>query len=240
MPVHNKSKAHYQVLKEYVLERIVSGQWPVNTRIPSESELTKTFSVSRMTVNRALRELAELDVIRRVQGVGSFVSEYKNESTLFEVRSIRNDINSKGQVHSAEVLKQTTRYCNAELSIKMGVKTGAPVFYTALLHKANGLPIQLEERYVNPVVAPDYCFSDWSSELPHDYLIRVAPLQKAEHICEASMPSCEERKILRLERNEPLLIMRRRTWSKGLVASWVRFSHPGSRYRLKGSFTFGE
>lgn len=240
MAGHSKPKAHYQVLKEYVLEKIVSGQWPVHTQIPSESELTKTFSISRMTVNRALRELADLDIIHRVQGVGSFVSEGSNESTLFEVRSIRDDINAQGQVHSAEVLAQKKRHCKTDLALKLKLKPEALVFYTVLLHKANGVPIQLEERYVNPVVAPDYLSFDWISELPHDYLTRVAPLQGAEHICEASMGSDNERNILRVKPGEPLLVLIRRTWSRGLVASWVRLVHPGSRYRLKGSFSIGK
>ena len=51
-------KALYQQVKAHILEKIESGQWPPDTKIPSENQLVKTLKVSRMTVNRALRELS--------------------------------------------------------------------------------------------------------------------------------------------------------------------------------------
>lgn len=236
---NNKPRAHYKVLKEYVLARITSGDWPVNSKIPSESELTREFGVSRMTVNRALRELSDLDVIDRVQGVGSFVSEGRSESTLFEVRSIRDEIESHGHVHTSEVVKLEELPCKAELALKLDLEAGQSVFHSIHIHKANDHPIQIEDRYVNPKAAPEYLRADWSNELAHDYLVRVAPLQRAEHICEAAIASDREQELLELKKNEPVLILTRRTWSNNLTASWVRLIYPGNRYRLKGSFKVG-
>ncbi|KKK73298.1 hypothetical protein LCGC14_2895220, partial [marine sediment metagenome] len=47
----------YQVVKDHILALIKSGNWPTDKRLPSESELVEEFTVSRMTANRALREL---------------------------------------------------------------------------------------------------------------------------------------------------------------------------------------
>ena len=52
----------YLKVKTHLREGIASGRWRPGERLPSESELTDAFGVSRMTVNRALRELqAEID-----------------------------------------------------------------------------------------------------------------------------------------------------------------------------------
>ena len=69
--------ALYQQVKEHVLRKIAEGAWRAGDRVPSEQELVATFGVARMTVNRALRELAEQGSIVRVAGVGSFVAEDK-------------------------------------------------------------------------------------------------------------------------------------------------------------------
>ncbi|MCY4405291.1 MAG: GntR family transcriptional regulator, partial [Rhodospirillaceae bacterium] len=49
----------YQQVKDYVRHSILIGDWPVDHRIPSESELVRLSGASRMTVHRALRELKD-------------------------------------------------------------------------------------------------------------------------------------------------------------------------------------
>ena len=59
----------YRKVKQHLLEQIDSGAWPVNHRLPSEHELVAQFNVSRMTVNRAVRELTDEGRLVRLQGV---------------------------------------------------------------------------------------------------------------------------------------------------------------------------
>ena len=49
----------YLKVKRHILENIGSGKWGTSTRVPSENEIVKSFGVSRMTANRALRELRD-------------------------------------------------------------------------------------------------------------------------------------------------------------------------------------
>lgn len=63
----------YALIRQTLADAIVSGRYPAGHRLPSESELVKTFSASRPTVNRALRELQLAGVIDRRAGSGSYV-----------------------------------------------------------------------------------------------------------------------------------------------------------------------
>ena len=65
----------YDRIKSHVIELIENGPWKVSQRIPSEHELVRTLGASRMTVNRALRELAQAGYLHRSQGVGTFVAQ---------------------------------------------------------------------------------------------------------------------------------------------------------------------
>jgi GntR family histidine utilization transcriptional repressor len=67
-------------------------------------------------------------------------------------------------------------------------------------------------------------------------LIRVAPLQEAEHVLRAVMPDERTRKLLAMKRDEPCLLVTRRTWTHGAMASLARLYHPGSRYEMSGRF----
>ena len=61
----------YARVKQGICQKINSGEWQTDQRVPSESEMVKALGVSRMTVNRALRELTDEGVLVRQQGVGT-------------------------------------------------------------------------------------------------------------------------------------------------------------------------
>jgi GntR family histidine utilization transcriptional repressor len=235
----NATQPHYLKLKQYILRRITSGHWPPQSRVPSENDLARKFGIARMTVNRALRELTTSGVLSRIQGVGTFVAGPKAESEMFDVHSIREEILSRGQAHSVQVLTCERVDAKATIAAQFGIEPGAALFHTRLLHCANGKPLQLEDRFVNPRCAPDYLDIDFHNEIPHQYLMRVAPLARAEHVIEAEVANRRLAAQLEVPEGAPVLVLTRRTWSRGMVASYVYLTHPASSYRFVGSFEVG-
>ena len=98
--------ALYEKIKRSVVREIESGKLKPGDKVPSETQLAKEFNASRMTANRALKELTEENRILRVQGVGTFVAKIKPEASLFEIKSIAREIKEWGGSHSCEILLQ--------------------------------------------------------------------------------------------------------------------------------------
>ena len=96
--------ALYQQIKDHISRKIQDGSWPPGHRLPSEHELVAQFGISRMTVNRALRELTEQGRVVRVAGVGSFVAEEKPQSTLLQIANLASEIRQRGHDYRCEVL----------------------------------------------------------------------------------------------------------------------------------------
>lgn len=236
----DEPKPQYQKLKHYILHHITNGDWPPLSRVPSENELVTTFGVSRMTVNRALRELTDAGVVTRVQGVGSFVAGPKAESAMFEVRSIRDEILARGQAHTVQILICESVSARPATARQFGLPGDSNLYHSRLLHLADGVPLQLEDRFVNPICAPDYLDIDFQKEIPHQYLMRTAPLQRTEHVIEAEAATKRLARVLDLQPGDPLLTLSRRTWSRGHVASFVRLTHPAGKYRFVGAFQVGD
>lgn len=236
----DEPKPQYLKLKHYILHHVTNGDWPPLSRTPSENELVAKFGVSRMTVNRALRELTDAGVVTRLQGVGTFVAGPKAESAMFEVRSIRDEIVARGQNHTVEVLTCEPVSARLATARQFDLPAGAELYHSRLLHLADGKALQLEDRFVNPLCAPDYLAIDFHIEIPHQYLMRVAPLQRTEHVIEAEAANKRLARILDVAPGEPLLTLSRRTWSRGRVASHVRLTHPAGKYRFVGSFQVGD
>ena len=231
--------ALYQQVKQHILERIESGEWSAGDRVPSEHQLVAALGVSRMTVNRALREMTEEGVLTRSQGVGTFVAEQKPFSGLLEVLNIADEIKRAGGVHSCDVHLLTREKAPPQVARALEIQPGGPVFHSIFVHKNNGVPVQLAERWVNPAVGPDYLKHDYTKITPHQYLQEVAPLQEAQHVLEAILPDKPTQKLLKIGAREPCILLLRRTWALGQVATDNRFIYPGSRYRLGGRFVAG-
>ncbi|MBN9158501.1 MULTISPECIES: histidine utilization repressor [unclassified Microbacterium] len=225
----------YERIKRAIRSRIEVGEWQEGDQLPSESQLVAALGLSRMTINRALRELAADGVIFRNMGVGSFVASVKATSPLFDVMNIAEEVQGRGHRHSTRVVllereaNPVARHLSEDFS-------GEYVFHSVIVHYEDDVPIQLEDRIVGPLLAPDYLDQDFARITPNDYLSRVAPMTRGEHIVEAVLPTVEESDLLELGPMEPCLQIRRRTWSAGGLVSIARLVQPGSRSRLEGSF----
>nr|WP_225168405.1 histidine utilization repressor [Ensifer sp. IC4062] len=224
----------YEAVKQFIRSRIESGEWPANHRIPSENDIVADLGVSRMTANRALRELASEGAITRVQGVGSFVAAHKGSTALLEVRNIADEIRERGHRHTSRLTLLEVGPASPEIGDALGLPTGARVFHSIMVHCEEEVPIQIEDRFVNPTVCPNYMAQDFSAMTPNAYLTLVAPITRTEQIVEAVLPKPWECKLLAIGRNEPCLMIRRRTWWETATVTTARLLYPGTRYRLEG------
>ncbi len=231
-----QSQPLYQQVKERISKRISSGELQPGMRIDSENELVQALGVSRMTVNRALRELTGEGSLLRQQGVGTFVAGRKPQSAMFEIIPINEEIEQRGGQHSCEVLLLRQERAQPNLAVELELAAYAPVYHALLLHKENGKPIQLADRYINPLVAGDFLQQDFQSITPSAYLLSLFPVSQVEHVIEAIIPEHWVRKHLAINEAEPCLVLHRRTWVGENIATQSTFYYPGSRHSIGGRF----
>ena len=234
---YERPAAAYARVKAFLQEGLASGRWPAGTQMPSEAELVAQFGVSRMTVNRAMRELQSEGFLERVQGVGTFAAQPYRASSTLTIRDVHTEIAERGRRHEARVQFAREEALPARLAPKLGLPAGSPAFHSMIVHHEDGVPLLCEDRWVNPAAAPDYLGVDFARTTPTEYLLAVAPLWEARYSIEASRPTAAEARLLGIEAGEPCLVILRRTESKGAPVTFVRMVHPGARYTLEGSFS---
>ncbi len=222
----------YQQIKNTIQHKIRNGDWSAGKKLPSENELVDALGVSRMTIHRALRELTQAGLINRVHGVGSFVADIPRHASLIELKDIAIEIEKSGKRHSSEVLSLASVAANTEISIQMQVPVGRPLNYLNAIHSQDNIPIQLESRYVNPDLMPDFLNQNFSRITATSYLLKQFRPDEMEHIVRAVMPDARARKTLLIERSEPCLQLSRRTWKNDQVVTYVTMTYPSSRYDL--------
>jgi GntR family histidine utilization transcriptional repressor len=231
------AKPRYQQLKEMIIRRISDGELLPLDRVPSENELVESMQVSRMTANRALRELTSEGYVDRIAGRGTFVADFRARSHLLEVQNIADEIARRGHSHRSEVLRQSRQHARGEIARALHVDQGSRIFHLLLVHYENGVPVQVEDRHVLADFAPDCLAQDFSQLTPSAYLTGIAPLAEAEQVVRAASPNRAIQKHLQMKPGEPCLVVIRRTWSHGRPVTFARLHHPGSRYELSGHYT---
>ena len=217
----SKNLALYQQVKDFVAGKIQNGTWKPGDRLPSENELVRQFGMSRMTVNRALRELMEQGRIQRIAGVGSFVADEKPQANLLQITSLAEDIRRRGHDYQCQMLSVVRMSASMEVATTLGLGTGASVFHSVCVHLEDGVPIQLEDRYVNPRMVPNFMQQDFTREQPLDFLVRTVLLDQMEHVMDAVLPTKEQADWLKMDMGEPCLLLTRRTWTLSAVSAAI-------------------
>lgn len=230
------STSPYQQVKSWLKGELACGRWLPGALMPSEAELVAQFGVSRMTVNRALRELQAEGLVTRTQGVGTFAAPLHRVSSTLTIRDLHEEIESRGHHHHAVVHQLRAEKAPAPLAQQLGVTTGARVFHSLIVHHEDGVPIQCEDRYVNPACCPGYLEADFGRTTPTQLLFETTALWRAQYAIEAAAPTAEEARLLGIGAREPCLVVTRRTFTRDVPITIARLVHPGTRYLLQGEF----
>src|SRR5688500_19870181 len=73
--VESRKPRHREVF-ETLLREIASGRFQPGDRLPTEAELAKTFSASRSTIARAMRDLKGRGLLSRQRGGGTHITRH--------------------------------------------------------------------------------------------------------------------------------------------------------------------
>jgi GntR family histidine utilization transcriptional repressor len=239
--MEHSPSALYERVKSFIRQKSRSGEWKPGDRIPSENDLVRGLGVSRMTINRALRELSEVGELVRRAGVGTFVAEPRPQSTLLMIARIGDEVRARGHRYDWSVIMKAKESAARDSASALDLAKGSPVFHLVTVHYENGVPVQLENRYVNPACSPELLDETFKTRTPSEYLLDKIPATEIEHTVDAVLPGPEAglkniAKLLKIGKNEPCLLLTRRTWSGNMPVTFARLYYPASRYRLSCRF----
>lgn len=99
----NSSVSLHQQLMTLIREKLSSGEWKANQKIPSENELAAAYGVSRMTVRAVITDLVNERLLYRVQGKGTFVSNTEILVTAKGVHSFRQQLEESGYSYETQI-----------------------------------------------------------------------------------------------------------------------------------------
>jgi len=148
------SQKLYVQLFEILKEKIEGGDWAVDSQIPTEENLCKTYEVSKATVRLAISELVRQGYLRRLQGKGTFVCKRIIPEGLAMVASFKELMLEAGVSFSTKVLAQTVMMPIDYLDIKLDITEDEHIIYIKRLRLVDNEPILLQETYMPHHICP--------------------------------------------------------------------------------------
>jgi GntR family transcriptional regulator len=143
----SKLPRHAQISR-HLREAIEQNIYGPKEKLPSEKELAAKFNVSRITVRRALQTLENENLIRRSQGLGSFVCDAKSGQPALELTDFAEDMALAGRKATSKVLAKELVPASEKVCLALKVKKSTKVLELSRLRLANGQPIAIDKTYL--------------------------------------------------------------------------------------------
>lgn len=224
----------YYQLKEIFRSWISAGDFDSGGRFPSESELQERFQVSRMTIRRALSELASEGFLVREQGRGSFVVRPRVQDQLRRLTSFTEDMQLRGLSTESRTLDFRVVQ-DEEVAKKMEISVDEELVNLRRLRLVEGEPIAVQNAFIRHRFCPEIVergLQDGSlyKTLEEGYGLRLG---RAVQMVEAKPADEYEAKLLGLGVGQPVLVLERLTYLvDGEPIEYVRSAYRGDRYRF--------
>lgn len=216
--------------------RIVSGEWGPGFRIPFEHELTVEYGCSRMTVNKALSQLAASGLIERRRRSGSFVRQPRSQAAVLEIHDIGAEVAALGLDYSYELIERRLRPGTADDVEMIGPERPKRVLQLYCRHFAGGRPFCLEQRLVNLDAVPDAEQQSFAEVAAGSWLVQHVPWTSAEHRISAAAASVADAELLDIDNGAPCLVIERRTWGVELPVTHAVFTYSAERHSVVARF----
>jgi len=232
-----KGATRHDRIVEEIRALIVDGRWPPGFQLPVETDLAERYGVSRMTMNKALGQLAREGFLVRRKKSGTQVAQPRAESAVVAIADIRDEVRRSGRAYRFQLLARRARPGREEDALLLGGAPGSgDILWLQGVHLADDRPFCLETRLINPDAAEGATEQDFAEIAPGAWLLGAVPWSVASHRVRAVNATATEAKLLELAAGEACLEIVRRTQAAGDWVTGVRLLYPGSEHQLVANF----
>lgn len=230
----------YYQLKQTLLGMIQNGELAPGEPLPSEKELEDEYGVSRITVRRALSDLAAEGYLSRQVGRGTFVQRVKLQDRSERLGGFLEHLTGQGLEIESQILQLGREPAPPHVPRKLNVEEGQPLFFFQRFVLADGEPFALTTAYFD--VPEHVVFTEAELKtnsvfplLEHKYSI---VLPRGDKTVEATAARAHEAELLNIDPDAPLLLTELIAYdSNDQPLGFVQTLYRGDRYKYFTSVT---
>ena len=207
----------YYRLKQDIIEKINNEEWKFDEKIPSERLFIESYSVSRITVRKAVDELCNEGYLYRIQGKGTYVKGGGVKQDLFSITSCTEDIRKQGMTPKRKVNAAEIRTPDVKRRNLLQLNDEDRLFLLDRVYYADDLPVNRTIAYLSAGLFADIETHDFSTQSLYEVLENKygVTITKATRTIEAVNATGETAELLEVEEGKPIILFRAITY--GLI-----------------------
>jgi GntR family transcriptional regulator len=237
----DRLQLRYQHVREELEAEIERGRRPVGSRLPPERALADHFGVSRVTLRRALDELAQAGVVAR-SGTGWVVASPAIGEPPNVLMSFSEMAASRGLKPGGRILQRGQRPASIDEAEALGLAPGAPLFELERLRCLDDVAILIDRTRIPLSLAPGLDELDLEERSLYQVLEERFGIRPTRaRLTVEAIPADERRaRLLGLEPGQPLLLCQQQTEDEiGRQIELCEMVYRGDRYRFRASLERG-
>lgn len=229
----------YEEIADIIRTRISDGTYPVDSKLPTQSDLAEEFKVSRMTIKKAIEMLTIEGLVISKQGNGTKVlnsSFWDKEDSKFRLNNyngLSNDLKDDPRQLTSQIIEFMVEFPNAEMAERLQVEESTPVYKIIRLRLLDGEPYALEHTYMACDLVPGLDDSILLASV-YDYLWNTLELKFAgsyRHIT-AEKPDHYDKDYLACKDDDPILQVEQVVYLEN--GRPIEYSRTRNRYDVRG------
>ena len=167
----------YKIIESDIIRAIDGKKFKPGDKLPGENELCAKYNVSRVTVRKAILNLASSGKVYRRAGDGTYISEKPYVNTTGQARSFSEDMIQNGKKPGSVLLnfKISKAKSNEFIAEKLQLKKNDSFYEIERLRTGDGIPIALSYTYIPFKMMPEFDIEKVQSSLYEYFKKNVTP-----------------------------------------------------------------
>ena len=232
----NQEKLYIQ-LTRILLEQIHSGTWKLNDRIPSEDDLSRTYSISKITVRQAINNLTSDGYLMKIQGKGTFVTSVLPVVGVAMRTIFTEEMFGKEVKAEKELLFKGIK--EPDPDIRSYLKTDGDIYYMLSRRLLYGNPAYVDESFIPYSITPEIGSLDIADASLYFFLQEKAmkKIFKVIQTVEVSQATGDSAQHLDLEEGVLVLVVHRLLLSSDSTpVAYTKLQGRSDRYKFQSEF----
>lgn len=231
--------ALYLDVYQKIMRDIQSGEYPENSLLPSERNLSEKYHVCRSTIRKAMDLLKKADVIYSVQGNGTYIKPFSYVQGLSTFYSFTEALKQSNIIIQNSILNYESIVADDRLSAKTGYPEGTAFHKLLRLRSARHYPLMLETTYLPIGRFQMLNLEALETGSLYEYL-RVNYNFHADRASETFRPvmaTPEEKTLLHISSSIPCTLLERFTYEKNSLIEYTKSIVRGDKYAFRREYT---
>lgn len=207
-----QSRLSWTDVRDTMRARILSRAYAPGDKLPKDTDLAEELGCARITVHRAMQDLASKGLVERKRKGGTHVRADPVTRATFDIPITRLEIEQRGGTHAYRLISRSLASSPRAVMERFGIVQPVEMLHVKALHLADSRPYIFEDRWIDIRTCADILNVDLSVESANEWLVHNKPYSRVDVKFFADNAGKQSAKHLATNVGEALLVIERTTW----------------------------